>query len=312
VLAGAGLASTPIGAIQLDAAGASLAARRGEGGAAAEIAARLRHHPSDPFSQAIIDAALVDVHLAAKAWEEAAAVASRALSPAPGTGPRFVARFTAGLVTANVELTLDRLARREPVDVEAVEHGLRRRLDTARADPASVSPVAVADLALAAATISRLRHADADAFAQAARAAELIGDAWQTASARLLEADAAATSGAAAQAVEALRTAYAAGTALGAPSLIADIEALARRARISLEAPTVPVLGERDAVRLGLTSREAEVLALVAAGRTNRQIGAELYVSDKTASVHVSNILRKLGVSSRVEAAAIAQRAGVA
>ena len=50
----------------------------------------------------------------------------------------------------------------------------------------------------------------------------------------------------------------------------------------------------------------------MAAGRTNREIGAELYVSDKTASVHVSNILRKLGVSSRVEAAAIAQRVGMA
>jgi DNA-binding NarL/FixJ family response regulator len=50
----------------------------------------------------------------------------------------------------------------------------------------------------------------------------------------------------------------------------------------------------------------------VAAGRTNREIGADLYVSEKTASVHVSNILRKLGVSSRVEAAAIAQRVGAA
>ena len=73
-----------------------------------------------------------------------------------------------------------------------------------------------------------------------------------------------------------------------------------------------PSSGESDAVRLGLTSREAEVLALVAAGKTNREIGAELFVSEKTASVHVSNILRKLGVSSRVDAAAIAQRVGVA
>lgn len=53
------------------------------------------------------------------------------------------------------------------------------------------------------------------------------------------------------------------------------------------------------------------MLALVAAGRTNREIGEELYVSEKTASVHVSNILRKLGVSSRVEAAAVAQRVGI-
>ena len=62
---------------------------------------------------------------------------------------------------------------------------------------------------------------------------------------------------------------------------------------------------------MGLTSRETEVLALVSAGRTNREIGAELYVSEKTASVHVSNIIRKLGVSSRIEAAAVAQRVGV-
>ena len=62
---------------------------------------------------------------------------------------------------------------------------------------------------------------------------------------------------------------------------------------------------------LGLTPREAEVLTLVAAGQTNREIGERLYVSEKTASVHVSNILRKLGVNSRVDAAAVAQRLGV-
>ena len=160
--------------------------------------------------------------------------------------------------------------------------------------------------------VTRLRLADADAFARAAIAADRIGDAWLAASARLLEADAAMTAGSAAQAVAAVRSAYDVATTLGAQPLVADIEALARRVRISLEAPTVYALGERDATRLGLTTREAEVLALVAAGRTNREIGAELYVSDKTASVHVSNILRKLGVSSRVEAAAIAQRVGMA
>jgi DNA-binding NarL/FixJ family response regulator len=63
--------------------------------------------------------------------------------------------------------------------------------------------------------------------------------------------------------------------------------------------------------QLGLTAREAEVLSLVAAGHTNRQIGEALFVSEKTASVHVSNILRKLGVTTRVDAAAVAQRLGV-
>lgn len=62
--------------------------------------------------------------------------------------------------------------------------------------------------------------------------------------------------------------------------------------------------------RYGLTDREQEVLALVAAGRSNREIADALYISTKTASVHVTNILRKLGVTNRVQAAAIAHLAG--
>jgi DNA-binding NarL/FixJ family response regulator len=93
---------------------------------------------------------------------------------------------------------------------------------------------------------------------------------------------------------------------------MAEIALVSSRTRISIEAPTRVVVDESSADRLGLTPREADVLALVAIGRTNRQIGEELYVSDKTASVHVSNILRKLGVNSRVDAAAVAQRLGIA
>jgi len=95
---------------------------------------------------------------------------------------------------------------------------------------------------------------------------------------------------------------------LRASPLINQIEAISRRIRISLEPPTAPIHDKQDLLRLGLTSREAEVLTLVALGHSNRDIGAELFVSKKTASVHVSNILRKLNVRSRVEAAAIAQR----
>ena len=63
--------------------------------------------------------------------------------------------------------------------------------------------------------------------------------------------------------------------------------------------------------RLGLTGRELDVLRLVASGRTNREIGAELYMSPKTASVHVSRILHKLDVRGRVDAAAVAHRLGL-
>jgi DNA-binding CsgD family transcriptional regulator len=108
----------------------------------------------------------------------------------------------------------------------------------------------------------------------------------------------------------AIRLRRAAGLAqrLGARPLSEEISLLARRARISLEAPgadsdaeTVP-----EPERLGLTAREFEVLRLVAAGRSNREIAGELFISAKTASVHVSNILSKLGVTSRGEAAAAA------
>ena len=109
-----------------------------------------------------------------------------------------------------------------------------------------------------------------------------------------------------------LHRAHEAAARLGAQPLLDQIEALSRRARISVEVIEAKPLEHGDVTRLGLTQREAEVLALVAAGRTNRQIGTELFVSEKTASVHVSNILRKLGVTTRVEAAAIAQRLGVA
>ncbi len=59
---------------------------------------------------------------------------------------------------------------------------------------------------------------------------------------------------------------------------------------------------------LGLTSRESDVLQLVAAGLSNGAIGEQLFVSRKTASVHVSNILRKLGVGNRIEAAGVLHR----
>jgi DNA-binding NarL/FixJ family response regulator len=63
--------------------------------------------------------------------------------------------------------------------------------------------------------------------------------------------------------------------------------------------------------RQSLTPRESEILALVAEGRSNGEIGRQLFISTKTVSVHVSNILGKLGASGRTEAAAIARREGL-
>ena len=111
-------------------------------------------------------------------------------------------------------------------------------------------------------------------------------------------------------ATAALRNAAAA--ADGHAPLLAQVRILAERARIPLQPPSAAVPeAPRPPAPYGLTSRELTVLRLLASGRTNAQIGAELYISPKTAGVHVTNILRKLGVSSRVQAAAQAERAGL-
>jgi DNA-binding NarL/FixJ family response regulator len=83
-------------------------------------------------------------------------------------------------------------------------------------------------------------------------------------------------------------------------------------ARIDLSGPGAPVNGKSgQPTPYGLTERELDVLRLLIDGLTNSEIGARLYISRKTASVHVTSILRKLGATNRVHAAAIAQRAGV-
>ncbi|HET7494711.1 MAG TPA: AAA family ATPase [Candidatus Limnocylindrales bacterium] len=111
-------------------------------------------------------------------------------------------------------------------------------------------------------------------------------------------------------AAAALRSAHAISRQLEATPLRAEIERLARHARIEIDVE-VEELDDRQVDPLGLTPREAEVIRLVAAGRSNQQIADELFITRKTASVHVSNILGKLGVANRVEAAAVAQRLGL-
>ena len=104
-----------------------------------------------------------------------------------------------------------------------------------------------------------------------------------------------------------LKAAHQVALRLRAEPLRTAVEALARRGRLVAE-----VTGERQVeVSDVLTPREAEVLALMARGRTNRQIGAALFISEKTASVHVSNILAKLSASGRTEAVAIAADRGL-
>jgi DNA-binding CsgD family transcriptional regulator len=109
-----------------------------------------------------------------------------------------------------------------------------------------------------------------------------------------------------------LRAARAVADELGAAPLRDELDALARRARIELTSTTSAEVSANAALAaFDLTAREIEVLALVADGRTNREIASELFISDKTASAHVSHILSKLSVSNRTAAASIARRLGI-
>ena len=171
------------------------------------------------------------------------------------------------------------------------------------------APIIGADRALAAALVARtLGRADPGAWEGAVAGRRDVGRPHELA---VVLADAAAAfldARRRKEAEDAITEAHGIALALGAAPLRVRLESLARRARISL-----PGVDSQDdaADRLGLTRREREVLALVADGRSNRQIGEQLYMAESTAGVHVSHILAKLGVTRRSEAAAVAHRMGL-
>jgi DNA-binding CsgD family transcriptional regulator len=140
---------------------------------------------------------------------------------------------------------------------------------------------------------------------------EAIRHPYQAAYARMREAEAwLAVGGERSRAGAALRAAHRIAADLGAELVRRDAEALARRARLSLAGEPEPAPPAAEPP-LGLTPRELTVLELLSAGRTNRQIAEELYLSRRTVDMHVRNVLAKLHAANRVEAAGIAHRLGL-
>ena len=174
--------------------------------------------------------------------------------------------------------------------------------------PAALPP-ANAWLALAKAEHARLTAATdvAEHWAAASTRLDQLALAHHGAYARLRHAHALLDHGSRAGVSRLLLDAYGQADEMGAVPLRNDVTALARRANIDLGHEPAAT----SAAQLGLTPREGEILELVAAGRTNPEIAKRLYISAKTASVHVSNILRKLEVDNRGEAAALAHRHGL-
>jgi DNA-binding CsgD family transcriptional regulator len=247
-----------------------------------------------------------------------------------------VARITAAAATGvRVEGDAGELAR-DRRDTDAADYALGRAnalLERTRLAAASCGPVEEAEVATAEAEYTRATGeapapadgsaAPADAvapatlWARAADAWETIGRPYRVAYARWREAETLMAARDRDGAGRAASDALARARQLGSGWLIEEIESLAARARLQLGDQTAAPAsaasnGDEAEDPFGLTPRERDVLVLVAAGSTNREIGERLHMAEKTASVHVSRILAKLNVRSRTEAAAVAHRQGLA
>jgi ATP/maltotriose-dependent transcriptional regulator MalT len=213
-------------------------------------------------------------------------------------------------------------ARRAPEEVAAARQRAAPvliALDQLAAAPMPQAhfPWVTSQLVLAHAERSRLEgRSDPQRWQAAAGAWDRVERRFDAAYARFRHAEALLAGGASRQQAETvLRAAHQTAVTLGAAPLQREIELLAQRGRLHLEeqvdtaaSPEVPT---SPTTSLGLTRREMEVLALLAEGRTNRQIGQALFITPRTAGVHVSRILAKLGVAGRGEAAAVAHRLGL-
>jgi DNA-binding CsgD family transcriptional regulator len=226
----------------------------------------------------------------------------------------YVPRMAALGMRLHAEVALIARASRDDEELAArLDSGavLARELDDLeRPRGAPRDPGPRAFIALARAELGRLRGtATVALWEEAADAFDEVGIAATVAYARLREAEAhLAGPRDRGLARDALRHAGSIAERLGARPLLDEIQALATRARLDLQGEPQPAATSRETLPAGLTARELEVLRLVALGRTNRQIATELFITEKTAGLHVSNILSKLGAANRSEAAAVAHR----
>ncbi|MEX1173382.1 MAG: AAA family ATPase [Chloroflexota bacterium] len=328
-----------LGTMYRDVAAARIFAARGDAGAARE-----RLVDGERLGVGEIDAdvgafvALVGAELALDGGDAAAAAAAveRGLAHLGASDDVvLVGPLCAVGLRARADMAEAARARRRPGEADEAEAAGDLLLARAEALWASLPPLTGSALAT---HLACRAEADRLGGASGGAAWSVVAAAWSAvpmpypaAYAWLRAAEASLSSGDRTTAAENIEKAARTARDLGARPLLTAVEGLARRARLPItrEAPSAPD-GAQSATNvpdeaatpvaapaapafaeLGLSARESEVLALVAAGRTNGQIAQELFISPKTASVHVSHILDKLGVNSRIEAAMLAARAGL-
>ncbi|SCL46647.1 helix-turn-helix transcriptional regulator [Micromonospora chersina] len=220
---------------------------------------------------------------------------------------------------AEAEASASRTVEVDPNAVRRLREVVERVTRKSGRAGAPVRYVADAFLALCAAELSRLDdgRGDPELWARAATEWDRRNHPYPAAYSRLRQAEALlARRSRVATAGRLLRQAHRTAQALGALPLSEEIRTLAGRARVTLEeapaatrpaprpraaAPAAPAVDELEV----LTAREREVLAAVAEGLTNREIGQRLFISERTIGVHVSHIFDKLQVRTRVQASAI-------
>jgi DNA-binding CsgD family transcriptional regulator len=246
-------------------------------------------------------------------WDDVAAAAAKAIAFVDADGEPY-ALVGISIATTGLAAMADAAARaRERGDDAAVQRAIeqaeplinqaRQRAERGRPRRFTMGPEGLAWLARLDVETARLHGSDDEAaWGRVAEAFEGVS-VYEAARARWRRAQLLARAGQRESARAVATQARQAAVRLGARPLIEALDDLARRGRFEVAKPT-----PADAV---LTRRERDVMALVAEGLTNRAIGERLFIAEKTASVHVSNVLAKLGASGRAEAVAIVTRHGL-
>ncbi|WP_031505696.1 helix-turn-helix transcriptional regulator [Streptomyces megasporus] len=292
---------------------AHLALRRGRVDLAArELAEAWKHHGThDPQPQYTIPLARLELEIEAARGRPLHA--RRVLEEALDRGfPLSTERYAWPLLSSALAVEAD--TRGLPAAEPDRERVLERMCRAAKELPRLIPVWAAYGLMVDAELLRARGRNDPDRWAEAVAAFERVPRPFRLAGARYRWAEALLDAGGSREeAADLLARAHATAVSLGAVPLREGVERLAGRARVALgprrSGDTTPPSPPDDPVEaFGLTPRERDVLRLVAAGRSNRQIAEALFISPKTASVHVSNILAKLAVSGRGEAAAMAHR----
>jgi DNA-binding CsgD family transcriptional regulator len=272
---------------------AEIAVARGEREVAAELVEQLQalSATSEPYPQLVVPLATLIVEWRLAEGDGAGAIAATERAITEHDLDREV-RHTWPLLVAGMRACATRR-----------DDALADKLRVIAAATPAYGPVMEAGRAVFDAESARAGGVlDRDAWEHAAAAFESLDRPYPLACTLLRAAEAAVSAGDRDGAAALLERAVELTDRLGARPLRAEIDLLARRSRLTVAGTSA------GRPMFGLTTREQEVLRLVAEGRSNRDIAEELFISAKTASVHVSNILAKLGVASRGEAAAAAHR----